>query len=188
MKQKKRKQEENWLLMFIKKLTVPENVEISVDLNKVTVKGPNAEISRLFNYPRILIKKDKNGIIIEAPNDKKVYKRIVNTWLSHIRNLISGSLKDFECKLKICSSHFPMTVKVSDKEILVENFFGRKKPGKTKIVGNTKVKIDGNVITVSGPNIEGVSQTAANIERTTRLTKKDRRRFQDGIWIFKKAK
>lgn len=174
--------------MLTKKMTIPGNVEVNVELGKVNVKGPNAELSRKFSYPRVSVKKLEKEILIEAPNNTKFYKRIVNTWVSHIRNLIKGSFKNFECKLKICSSHFPMSVKVVEKNVVIENFFGRKQLKKAKILGNTKVNVSGAEIDVSGPNIDDVSQTAANIEVATRLTKKDRRRFQDGIWIFKKAK
>jgi len=41
--------------------------------------------------------------------------------------------------MKIVFAHFPITVKVDGKKILVENFQGERAPRVTKSVGNTKV-------------------------------------------------
>ena len=51
-----------------------------------------------------------------------------------------------------------------------------------------KVNIQGDIIIVEGLEIEKVSQTAARIEQATRLTKVDRRVFQDGCFIIEKPK
>jgi large subunit ribosomal protein L6 len=40
---------------------------------------------------------------------------------------------------------------------------------------------------ITGPNIEHVSQTAANIESSTRIKNKDSRVFLDGVYIYSKA-
>ena len=47
-----------------------------------------------------------------------------------------------------------------------------------------KNKVD---VIVTGADIEKVGQTAANIERACRIRKRDRRVFQDGIYIVAKA-
>ncbi len=41
---------------------------------------------------------------------------------------------------------------------------------------------------LSGPDIERVGQSAANIERTTKIRDYDPRVFQDGIYIVDKAR
>jgi large subunit ribosomal protein L6 len=41
-------------------------------------------------------------------------------------------------------------------------------------------------VTLSGPSIEDVGQTAADIEQLTRVTDKDTRVFQDGVYIVDK--
>ena len=47
--------------------------------------------------------------------------------------------------------------------------------------------MQGDQIIVEGVNLDDVSQTAANIEIATRILYRDRRRFQDGIFITSKA-
>ena len=44
--------------------------------------------------------------------------------------------------------------------------------------------IEGDDIIISGPNLEDVSQTAANIELSTRVKNKDQRVFLDGIYVY----
>ena len=54
--------------------------------------------------------------------------------------------------------------------------------------GEVKVEVQNKVdVIVSGADIEKVGQTAANIERSCKIRKRDRRVFQDGIYITSKA-
>jgi large subunit ribosomal protein L6 len=71
----------------------------------------------------------------------------------------------------------------------VENFFGERSPRISRIRGeSTKVNVQGDEIIVTGPNLEEVSQTAANIESSTKMKNKDRRVFLDGLYIFSRGK
>ena len=50
-------------------------------------------------------------------------------------------------------------------------------------MGNVKVNVEKDEIIVSGIDIEEVGQTASNIELACRIKGRDRKIFQDGIWI-----
>lgn len=102
--------------------------------------------------------------------------------------MIKGINAGFTYKMKVVHAHFPVTLKVVDKErkLLIENFTGEKTPRVAWIVGETKVKASGDEIVVQGINLEDVSQTAANIEQSTRIKDKDQRVFLDGIYVFEK--
>ena len=58
---------------------------------------------------------------------------------------------------------------------------------KARIMGATKVKVSGEEVSLTGPNVEHVSQTAANIEQATTIRGFDPRVFQDGIYITSKG-
>ncbi len=70
---------------------------------------------------------------------------------------------------------------------MVYNFLGEKSPRKTNILGDTKVEIKADEIIVSGISKEDTGQTAANLETLTKISARDRRVFQDGIYIEKKG-
>ena len=100
--------------------------------------------------------------------------------------MITGVTKGYPYKLKIVFSHFPITVKVQDKSVMIENFTGERRPRRVKIIGDVKVKIEPDDIIVEGTNLEDVSQTAANIEQSTRVRRKDPRVFLDGIYVYER--
>ena len=58
---------------------------------------------------------------------------------------------------------------------------GRRSPGEVQVRVENKVDV-----IVSGADREKVGQTAANIERACKIRKRDRRVFQDGIYIVSK--
>jgi len=100
--------------------------------------------------------------------------------------MIKGVTKGFTYKLKIVFSHFPITVKIKEKTLIIENFTGERNPRKAKIMGDTKVTVKGDDIIVQGINLEDVSQTAANIQNATKIRRKDPRVFLDGIYVYEK--
>ena len=110
----------------------------------------------------------------------------VGTVSSHIRSMIIGVTKGFTCKLKIVFSHFPLSIKIEDSKVLIENFTGERSPRTAKIVGDSKVSIKPEDIIVQGTHLEDVSQTAANIEQATKVKKKDPRVFLDGIYVYER--
>ena len=173
---------------IIEKLKIPEGVELIRDAHLINAKGPKGENSRVIFHPKIKIEKNDEFIVLSAKKATKNEKTILNTLKAHIRNLIRGVNEGYEYKLKICSGHFPMNVSVQGNELMIKNFFGEKKPRKTKIPQGVEVKVEGDIIRVEGVDIDAVSQTASKIELTTRRTGFDRRIYQDGIWIIKKAK
>lgn len=168
-------------------IQIPDDVEVSVESRKVTVKGPKDTLIRNFSHAPISIKLEGKRIRIWADWPRKKEAALVGTIYSHIQNMVTGVRKGFTYKLKIVFSHFPISVKVKDKIILIENFTGERSPRKIKIMGNVHVKVQGEDIIVQGANLEDVSQTAANIEQGTRVKRKDPRVFLDGIYINAKS-
>ena len=100
--------------------------------------------------------------------------------------MITWVTKGYQYKLKIVFSHFPISVKVQGKTILIENFTCERRERRVKTLGDVKIKIEPDDIIVEGVNLEDVSQTAANIEQATRVRRKDPRVFLDGIYVYER--
>ncbi len=169
------------------KMNIPEG--LSLEMNEtgvIKVKGAKGEATRQLMHPLVSIKKEGNGLTLISKSSKKKSKRMVNSYHAHIMNLFRGVKEGFTYKLKICSGHFPMTVKQEGEKIVVSNFLGEKIPRTAQIMPGAKVKIDKDTIIVDAPNVEVAGQTAANIEIATRIRGRDRRTFQDGIYIIEK--
>jgi large subunit ribosomal protein L6 len=170
--------------MYIKELSIPENVTVEVSGNKVKVSGEKGQLERKFELVKgVKLEKIDNKIKVSAETERRKVKALVGTIIAHIKNMIEGVTQGFTYKLKVVFSHFPVTVKVEGKQVIIQNFLGSRTPRVAKIVGNTEVKIEGQDITLSGIDLENVGQTAANIELATRITGYDRRRFMDGCYI-----
>lgn len=167
---------------------IPERVQVAVERNIIKVRSNDNELQRQFPSRLIEIKTEKNQVIINQKLENYKTKALVGTFLAHIRNMMNGVQKPFVYKLKVCSVHFPMKVTLVGSEFRLENFIGEKKPKTLKINNNVKIEINGEEITVTAINKEEAGQTAAKIEQLTRLRKKDRRVFMDGIFITEKPK
>ncbi|MDP2628557.1 MAG: 50S ribosomal protein L6 [Nanoarchaeota archaeon] len=172
---------------IFKNMEIPEGVEVNIDKNIVFVKGKEGEIKKKFDLSKLVLEKTENKIKIGSKKATKKEKRMINTIFNHIKNMIKGVQKKFEYQLKICFNHFPMTVEIKEKDVTIKNFLGEKVPRKTKIAEGAEVKLDKEIITVSSVDKEAAGQTAANFEMATKVGARDRRIFQDGIFMINKA-
>ncbi len=175
-----------------KGIPLPEGVEVQVDYHTLKVKGEKGELERTFYYPRMnmkVIDGDKGKkIVLSCKNATKNDKRFLGTFESIIKNMIIGVSEGFVYKLKVCSSHFPMNVNFKDNVLFVKNFLGEKIPRTLRIPSQgVNLKIEGDTIILEGIDKALVGNIAGRIEKLTRITDKDRRRFQDGIFIIEKA-
>ncbi|MCK4439452.1 50S ribosomal protein L6 [Candidatus Bathyarchaeota archaeon] len=166
-----------------KTIQIPDDVDVSLEGRKIIVKGQKGTLTRDFSHAAISIKLEGKTIRIWAEWPRKKEAALVGTLYSHVQNMITGVRKGFTYKLKIVFSHFPISAKVKDKTILIENFTGERSPRKVKIIGDAQVKVQSEDIIVQGINLEDVSQTAANIEQGTKVKRKDPRVFLDGIYV-----
>lgn len=169
-------------------VNVPQGVTVSLSGATLTVKGQKGQVSREFRFPGIRLSASDGKVTIEAVKVDKQNKAIVGTYASHVNNMIRGVTEGFEYNMKIVYAHFPIQVKVEGKnKVSIGNFLGERKPRYADIMGDTKVSVAGDKVTLTGVNKEHVGQTAANIEQACKIKNRDPRVFQDGIYITKKA-
>jgi large subunit ribosomal protein L6 len=167
-------------------IQVPQDIDVNLQGKKISVKGAKGTLTRDFSFAPISIEGEGKNIRIWAKWPRKKEAALVGTIYSHIQNMITGVTKGYSYKLKIVFSHFPISVKVQDKSILIENFTGERRARRIKIIGDVKVKVETDDIIVEGINLEDVSQTAANIEQATRVRNKDPRVFLDGLYVYER--
>ena len=170
----------------VKSVEVPDGVEVQVEERIVTVNGEKGTVTRDFSKAPVTVELDGKTVKVRANWPRKREAALVGTISSHIQNMIVGVTKGFTYKLKIVFAHFPISVKVKEKTVLIENFTGERSSRKARIMGDVKVLAKGDDVVVQGINLEDVSQTAANIQKATKVKKKDPRVFLDGIYVYER--
>jgi large subunit ribosomal protein L6 len=166
-------------------IDIPVNVKVRMEGNTFIVDGKLGTLRKdITRLPIAVDLKDKK-LLIKPPGTRKKDLAMTNTAKSIIQSMIKGVETGFTYKLKVVYAHFPISVKTKGKEIHVENYFGERAPRVSHVVGDTtKVNVMGEDVIVQGPSLEEVSQTAANIEFSTKLKGKDQRVFLDGLYIY----
>lgn len=176
---------------IIHSIPTPDGVNASIDGTVVTISKDGSSLTRDFRHNRVTVRQSNEGLEVHCDLPRRKEKALCGTWAAHLRNMITGVDTGFTYRLKAVYSHFPMTINVSGNQMTITNLFGEKVPRVALLPwspGEVKVEVQNKVdVIVSGADIEKVGQTAANIERSCKIRKRDRRVFQDGIYITSKA-
>ena len=172
---------------IFQEIEIPEGVNVEIEGKTVIAEGKNGKNLRTFKLGKIKLSKKDNKIVIGHEQSTKTEKKMINSITAHIKNMIKGSQNKFEYQLKICSSHFPISVSLKYNTILIGNFLGEKIARSAKILEGVDANIEGNLITITSSNKELAGQTAANLETATKIKKRDLRVFQDGIFMISKS-
>jgi large subunit ribosomal protein L6 len=168
---------------------LPPGVTFVVHPGRLSAKGPLGSIERPFPSDAIALETAKGTVTLtlKIPADRKRSQSLLKTWAAHVRNLAGGLTRGVEARMKVVAAHFPMKVSVRGEELVIENFLGEKYPRSTRLWPGTKAVVEGDIVTLSGHDVEQVGQSAANIERVTHIRDYDPRVFQDGIYLVERA-
>ena len=169
-------------------IQIPDDVKVSLKGNILHVQGPLGHTYKNFKKIPVIIEIDDKKILLKQAGERKKYYAVRNTARSIIQILCAGVVDGFTIKMKVVFSHFPITVKVEGKKVLIENFQGERAPRISMIKGDTKVDVKGDDVIITGPVLTDVSQTAANIQQKSKVKNKDHRVFLDGIYRYSKSK
>ncbi|MGZ0746644.1 MULTISPECIES: 50S ribosomal protein L6 [unclassified Haloparvum] len=167
-------------------IDIPDDVSAEIDHLDLTIEGPNGSVTRRLWYPDVTVDVEDDAVVIASEESDAKTNATVGTFESHVTNMIHGVTEGWTYEMEVFYAHFPMQVTVEGDEVVIENFLGEKAPRTAQIRGDTEVQIDGEELTLTGPSIEDVGQTAADIEQLTKVTDKDSRVFQDGVYIVEK--
>ena len=172
-------------------IELSEGVGGAIDAGTVTLSKDGTSLSREFINPRLSVSMNDGNIEVFCDLPRRKEKALAGTWAAHIRNMNKGLSEGFEYRLKAVYSHFPMTLKVNGSLLTITNLFGERVPRQASLPwtpAEVTVKVENKTeVVVSGIDKEKVGQTSANIERACRIRGRDRRVFQDGVYIVEKA-
>ena len=121
-------------------LTIPENVNIDVNEQKVTVKGPKGELS-LDLVKNIAVKINGNELTVEKVKDDKESNKMQGTTNANIKNMIVGVTEGYTKGLEIIGVGYKFVVK-----------------GNVLTVHSGKSHVD-NLEAPKGIEIKGISNT-----------------------------
>jgi large subunit ribosomal protein L6 len=169
-------------------LEIPEGIDCEFADKVITCKKGSVSLSRNINVPGIKVKIEGRTIhFIGEKTNKNEYKKVKSN-IAHIKNLFQGLNEKFVYQLESANVHFPMTLKVANGRLEINNFLGEKTPRYAKILPNVTVDVKGAKITVSSNSKEAAGQVVSYIEAATKVRNRDRRVFQDGIYLTDKPR
>ena len=109
-------------------IQIPDDVKVNLKGSMLHVQGPLGNVYKNFKKIPVLIEINDNKILLKKTGERKKHLAILNTSKSLIQTLCVGVVDGFTIKMKIVYSHFPITVKVEGKNVLIENFQGERAP------------------------------------------------------------
>ncbi|MDW8083745.1 MAG: 50S ribosomal protein L6 [Candidatus Caldarchaeum sp.] len=168
-------------------VSIPSDASVRIEGKKLVFEGKKGRVVKDVSHVPAEIRVEGERIVFRVPGKSRKSKALLGTLVSIAKNALTGVSKGYVYRMKVVSSHFPITVKVVGKEVHITNFIGERYVRKAKIVGDVSVQVKGDEIIISGVDRESVGQTAANIENATTIPRKDPRKFLDGIYVAEKA-
>ena len=140
-----------------KPITVPDSVEVKIDGNNLTVKGPKGTLEREI-HKNMTVSIDGNVITITRPNDEAGNKSLHGLTRTLISNMIEGVLNEYSKELQIVGVGY-RAQKQGNKIVLT---LGYSHP--VEMVEPEGITFDvpnANTVIVRGIDKEVVGQTAA---------------------------
>ncbi|KAJ6103139.1 60S ribosomal protein L9B [Penicillium sp. IBT 16267x] len=179
------------------RLPIPDNVTVHIRSRVVTVEGPRGKLVKDLSHIAVTFgRPEPNVISIELHHGVRKGVATLRTVRTLINNLIIGVTRGFLYKMRYVYAHFPINVNIEKNpetgclDIEIRNFLGEKyvrrvtaQPG-VDIVPSANVKDE---LQLSGNSLEGVSQSAADIQQICRVRNKDIRKFLDGLYVSERG-
>ena len=141
-------------------ITVPSGVDVAVEGQQVTVKGPKGTLSHTVDEP-IRVSVDDGVISVARPDDERDNRALHGLSRSLLNNLVQGVSQGYERKLEIHGVGYRVQLQGSTLVFAL----GFSHPVVFPIPEGIKVAVDAkaNRLTVSGIDRQRVGQVAAEI-------------------------
>lgn len=138
---------------------VPAGVDVNVEGNVVTVKGPKGTLVKEF-HKDMNIKLEDGQIVVTRPSDEKIHKSLHGLTRTLISNMVEGVTKGYSKDLEINGVGYRAT-KQGTKVVMN---LGYSHQVEVSEVPGIKIDVPApNKITISGPDKQQVGQFAAEL-------------------------
>lgn len=142
-----------------KPVAVPTGVEVKIDGQTVTVKGPKGTLSDTFNRD-MAIAMENNEIIITRPSDRKDHRSLHGLTRSLLANMVQGVTEGFSKDLEINGVGY-RAAKQGKKLVLS---LGYSHPVEMEEPEGITIEVPSNTsIKISGADKQKVGQFAAEV-------------------------
>ena len=166
---------------------IPDGVTVTCKARHVTVTGPRGKLERSFKHVQLdmrMVSPQKLRVDLWFGTRKQV--ATIRTICSHVENMVIGVTRGFLYKMRFVYSHFPINVSLAGRTVEIRNFLGDKKVRRIPLLDGVEYTRTADVkdqIELTGNDVGAVSLTASQIRQSCNITKKDLRKFLDGIFV-----
>lgn len=140
-------------------ITIPAGVDIKIDGNVVTVKGPKGTLTQEI-HPDMIVEKEGTELLVKRPTEQKEHKALHGLTRSLLNNMVVGVTDGFKKELEINGVGY-RAAKQGKK--LVMNLGYSHQVEMEEVPGITIDVPDQNKIIISGADKQLVGAFAANV-------------------------
>ena len=141
---------------------VPAGVDVTIDGQDVTVKGPKGTLSRTISEPLSVTRQEDGTILVTRPNDERESRSLHGLSRTLINNMVVGVTEGYSKQLEIVGTGY----RAAQKGTGVELSLGFSHTVTVEAPEGVDLKVEGNLkIIVSGISKERVGEVAANIRK-----------------------
>ena len=83
-----------------KPIPLPSGVNVTIEGNTITVKGPKGTLTRTF-HKDMTVKLEDNAVVVERPSDEKLHRALHGTTRSVVANMVSGVTEGYSKNLEL---------------------------------------------------------------------------------------
>ncbi len=142
-----------------KVITIPAGVEVNINDNFATVKGPKGELKQQFDKD-MTFNVEGNEITVVRPSDSKRHRTVHGTTRAILANMIEGVSAGFKKELELIGVGY--RAQMQGKKLVLS--VGYSHPVEFEEIEGIKLGVEGNTkVSIEGINKEVVGQYAAKV-------------------------
>ena len=142
-----------------KVITIPAGVEVNLDDNFATVKGPKGELKQQFDKD-MTFNVEGNEITVVRPSDSKRHRTVHGTTRAILANMVEGVSAGFKKELELIGVGY--RAQMQGKKLVLS--VGYSHPVEFEEIDGIKLGVEGNTkVSIEGINKEVVGQYAAKV-------------------------